>query len=244
MEDSNEDIREFLDSISDKLEVMEEGIDMQVQKDYLDFARTCDVDELSKKHTLKLAKYLFKAREPLKVKRRALSFLAHLGTITAYRQIEKYYQHPDKELKQWAAMALQECKMFLEGSLTGEVSGFISTGLGGRKDKLRYYFLLLPASNQPFTTTQKNTITQETDLVSKEMNCIVETVDQSDRYIGATVLMPVDAAVGTLIETIVKQCNELGYFVFEYYYATNHNIPDLQEIEEIIKIIRETIAGA
>ncbi|WP_373496047.1 hypothetical protein [Aquiflexum sp.] len=172
-------------------------------------------------------------------KKKALTLLAHIGTITAYRQIERYYRNPDEEVRKWAVLALQECRMLLESMLTDENMGFIISGLGGLKDKLRFYFLMLPASDKPFTTPQKKIIKEEVNLVAKDLNCIVETVDPADKFVGLTVLVPMDVAVGTFIETGIKKCNVLGDFVFEHYYVTNTDIPDLKEIEDIIKIVRE-----
>ncbi len=48
-----------------------------------------------------------------------------------------------------------------------------------------------------------------------------------------------DVAVATFIETGIENCNELGNFVFEHYFVTNMNIPNKEEIEEIIKKVRE-----
>ncbi len=58
------------------------------------------------------------------------------------------------------------------------------------------------------------------------------------QVVGFTVLVPLDVAVGTLIDSGINKCNELGKFVFEYYYVGNTNIPDLKEIGEIIEIVR------
>ncbi len=74
---------------------------------------------------------------------------------------------------------------------------------------------------------------------AKEMNSIVESVDHSEKHVGVTTLVPMDVAVGTLIETVIKKCNELGDFVFENYYVTNQNIPDTLEINNIIEIVKE-----
>ena len=174
----------------------------------------------------------------LNAKKKALTLLAHLGTITAFRQIEKYFKNPDKGLKQWTALALQECKMFLESTLTDRSIGFISSGLGGHLEKLRYYFLILPSADRPFTTTQKHVIKEELNLVARDLNCIVEYVDSSDNFVGLTVLVPMNVAVGILIETGIKKCNEIGTFVFEHYYVTNQNIPNEPEINDIIKIVK------
>jgi hypothetical protein len=238
MTDKQEDIREFLNNLPDKYDIIEEGINIQTQKEYIDYSHSFDSGKLTEKEMLNLGNILFDNIQTLEAKKKALALLAHLGTITAFRQLEKYYKHPDKNLKQWTALALQECKMFLERTLTDESTGFISSGLGGLQDKLRYYFLVLPSSDKAFTATQKNIIKDELNLVARDLNCIVESVDHSDTFVGLTVLVPMDVAVGTLIETGIKKCNELGDFVFEHYYVTNQNIPDKPEINDIIKAVK------
>lgn len=239
MTDKHEDIREFLNALPDTFDIMEEGIDVQTQKNYIDHSHSFDRGELTETETVNLGNILFDIKTEIEAKKKALALLAHLGTITAFRQIEKYSKHPDKELKQWAALALQECKMFLENTLTNQSAGFISSGLGGLNDKLRYFFLVLSSSDRPFTTIQKKIIKEELILVAKDLNCVVEAVDQADTFVGLTVLVPMDVAVGTLIETGIKKCNELGDFVFEHYYVTNQEIPDKSEIKDIIKKVKE-----
>ena len=239
MTDKHEDIREFLHNLPDNYNILEEGISVQTQKEYIDHSHSFDRGELTETETLNTGNSLHEAHVPLEAKKKALSLLAHLGTITAFRQIEKYYKHPDKDLKQWTALSLQECKMCLENDLSDESIGFISSGLGGLKDKLRYYFIVLPTADRLFTATQKNIIKEELNLVAKDINCIVESVDLSDAFVGLTVLVPMDVAVGTLIETGIKKCNALGGFVFEHYYVTNQNIPDKLEINSIIKTVKK-----
>ena len=80
-------------------------------------------------------------------------------------------------------------------------------------------------------------IKSEFTLICKGLNSIVENIDSSDIFVGFTVLVPLDVAVGTLIESGINKCNELGEFVLEHYYVGNVNIPDQQEILEIIEII-------
>lgn len=239
MKDNPEDIQNFLDGIPDKFDILEEGVDLQTQKEYLDYSHSFDLGELTQEETINLGNILFDSRTVIDGKKKALTLLAHLGTITAYRQIERYYRNPDEEVRKWAVMAFQECRMLLESMLTDENMGFIISGLGGLKDKLRYYFLMLPASDKPFTTAQKKIIKEEVNIVAKDLNCIVEAVDPADTFVGLTVLVPMDVAVGTFMETGIWKCNEMGDFVFEHYYATNMDIPNLKEIAEIIKIVRK-----
>ncbi len=239
MADKHEEIRKFLENMSDTFSILEEGIDEQTQKEYLDYSHSFETGELTDEETNQVSGILFSAKSPQEAKKKALTILAHAGTVTAFRQIEKYYKNADNNLKPWAALALQECRMFLETSLTGESAGFISGGLGGVKDKMRYYILVMPTGDKPFTPTQQTVIENEFNLVAKDLNCVVETVYPSGSYTGLTALVPLDVAVGTFIETGIEQCNELGGFVFEYYYVTNMDIPDEEEIDEIIKKVRE-----
>jgi hypothetical protein len=239
MTDKQENIRKFLDSLPVAFDILEEGVDIQTQKEYLDYSHSFDRGELTETETVDLGNILFDTKTEIEAKKKALTLLAHLGTITAFRQIEKYFKHPDKKLKPWTALALQECKMFLESTLTDQSASFVSSGLGGLKNKLRYFFLVLSSSDRPFTTTQKGIIKDEFNLIAKDLNCVVETVDHSDTFIGLTVLVPMDVAVGTFIETGIRMCNELGHFVFENYYVTNQEIPDKSEIPDIIKKVKE-----
>ena len=239
MTDRLEDIQKFLEAMPDRFDIMNEGIDTQTQKEYIDYSHSFDRGELSEVETINLSNILFDTKTEIEAKKKALTLLAYQGSIIAFRQIEKYYMHLDKDIKQWTALALQECKMFLESNLTDQAIGFISSGLGGLEDKLRYYFLVLPSSDRPFTPTQKNIIKEEFNLAPKDLNCIVEVIDQSDRFVGLTVLVPMDVAVGTLIETGINKCNELGGFVFEHYYVTNQNIPDKLEVDDIIMTVKQ-----
>ncbi|MFH1005072.1 MAG: hypothetical protein V1781_06220 [Bacteroidota bacterium] len=238
MADKFDDIKKFFESIPDKYDILEEGIDIKIQKEYIKHSHTFDCGELTEKETLGLSNILFDKDEPADKKKKVLSLLAHLGTILAFRQIEKCYKYLDKDLKQWATMALQECKIFLENNLLDENKGLILSGLGGLDNKLRYYFLVLSSTNKPFTKTQKDIIRDEFPIVCKELNSIIETIDFSDTYVGLTALVSIDVAIGTVIETGIKKCNELGNFVFEHYYVTNQNIPDKSEINDIIKIVK------
>jgi len=239
MIDKHEDIRDFIHNLPDEYDILEEGIDVQTQEEYINYSDSFEQGELTKDQTIYLGNILFNTKKEIEAKKKVLTLLAHLGTITAFRIIEKYHKNPDVTIKQWTALSLQECKMFLESELTDQSAGFISSGLGGLDKRLRYYFLLLPSTDRPFTVLQKDIIREELNLVSKSLNSIVESVDLSDTFVGMVALVPLDVAVGTLIEKGINKCNELGDFVFEDYFVTNQNIPDKAEINDIIKIVKD-----
>jgi hypothetical protein len=239
MEDRDDDISKFLESMPIRYEILEEGIDLETQMEYLEYSHSFEHGELTEEQTLGLGNMLLDDRIETEGKKKALGLLAHLGTVTAFRQIERYYHHPENEVKKWTALALQECKMFLEGSLTDDNWGFISSGLGGADGKLRNFFLVLPLTDQQFTSIQHNIIKDEFLLLAKDLKCKIEAIDFSDSYAGITVLIPMDVAIGIFIDKGIQKCNELGEFVFEYYFVTNQEVPDRQGIEEIIKKVRE-----
>ncbi|MEI6140290.1 MAG: hypothetical protein WCP85_13565 [Mariniphaga sp.] len=237
MEKSDENLKKMSVGIPENFEILQEGIDIESLNEYAGYSHSFDRGKLSDKETINLGRALIEKKLPIEARKKILVLLAHLGTIEACRQIEKYSHSPDNDLKHWTLLALQECRMFLESSIMDESVGYISSGLGGHGNRMRYYFFVLPLIGASFTQIQKDVIKSEFEMICSVLNSIVENIDFSEIFMGFTVLVPMDVAVGTLIELGINKCNELGEFVFEYYYVGNTNIPDQKEIEEIIEII-------
>lgn len=236
---ADNEVKRFLESIPDKFQILEEGINIEVQKEYLEYSDGFERGQLTVEEIENLGTILFRPEIPIDQKKKGLTILAHVGTISAYKQLSKFYENADMELKQWSTLALQECKMFLESELLVESIGFISTGLGGTSDKLRIYFLVLPVNGKIFDPQKHKVIENELTHAAKEWNCEIENFDFQELYTGLTVLIPVDVAIATFIDRGIQYCNEFGNFVLEHYYAANTEIPDMEEIKEIIKIVRE-----
>ena len=237
MKKSDKNLKKMLESIPENFDIMQDGIDIETLKEYSGYSHSFDKGKLSDKETINLGRALIEKKLPIEARKKILVLLAHLGTIEACRQIENYCNSPDNDLKHWSLLSLQECRMFLEGSIMDESMGYIASGLGGLGNRMRYYFFVLPLIGASFTQIQKDVIKSEFETICNVLNSIVENINFSDIYVGFTVLVPVDVAVGTLIDSGIKRCNELGEFVFEHYYVGNVNIPDQKEILEIIEII-------
>jgi hypothetical protein len=101
--------------------------------------------------------------------------------------------------------------------------------------------MVLPLDGKLFSETQRNIIKEEFTLTVKEHNTLLESVDIQDHYVGFQILLPMDVALASVVEEGISKCNELGDFVYEHYYATNQNIPETEEIETIIKVVRGEI---
>ncbi|MDR3245407.1 MAG: hypothetical protein LBT50_03130 [Prevotellaceae bacterium] len=240
MNDEYGEIMEFLSKLNCKFKVVEDKINPKIQAEYFKYSNSFSRDELSADEAQKLTDCLYNLSIAESEKKKALTLLSHLGTVVAYRQIEKYHNDcQSEELKQWSALALQECGMFLENSLLDENISLITSGLGGLQDKLRFYYLILPLPDKLFTVAQQDIIEKELDFAATEFNCIVETVDLSDEYVGLTALIPMTVAIAKFVNTAIEKCNELGGFVLEGYFATNQEIPDENKIKHIIGKIRK-----
>ena len=81
MTDKHEDIREFLNNLPDKYDIMEEGIDIQTQKEYIDYSHSFDSGELTEKDTLNLGNNLFDTSQPLETKKKVLTLCIKIYII-------------------------------------------------------------------------------------------------------------------------------------------------------------------
>ena len=91
--------------------------------------------------------------------------LAAIGDVDSFRTIESFNKSVSNELKDWAALALQESKVLLENSLLDEQRVIISTGLGGKENLLRYFVVLIKIDESEFEDYQKKIISDELDFV-------------------------------------------------------------------------------
>ena len=185
---------------------------------------------------MKASEDLFNPDSPVADKKKILINLAHLGTVEAYRIIEKYVKDGvDKRLKEWAMLSLKECRMFLESNLTEESKGFVSTGLGGKGNKLRYYFVIGSNDAVPFSQRQKKIIEQEFASVCRKHYSLIEEIQFQKNYSLLKVLIPMDKAVGDVIEEGIKLCDGREDFLDVHYYVTNVKKPSKKDIEKYLR---------
>jgi hypothetical protein len=169
-------------------------------------------------------------------KKQILSALAVSKQIKAYRILEKYLQSPDKDLTDWAYMALMESRMVLESELSDEKTVYISTGLGGKGKKLRYYILLLPASGNPFLAYQHQIFESEFQYVLAQEEGEIEQLTIKDNYIEILVLIPFQADIKKILTHTIYECNQFGNFISDYVTVTNVKKLSEKEIAKIIKV--------
>jgi hypothetical protein len=237
MEDSDdryENIRDVINNIPDNYKILEETIDIEVQKEYFETSKNISFntndDVLSEMIDLLDNHEL--AVDECKI---LLQKMALIDSVDAFRAIERYAQHPQPELKEWAVLALQQSNMVLHCSLLDEQQVFISTGLGGKNEKLRY-LLIFPFNieTRPISPFQQLSLERELQFFLSKNEGELESVSFEKKYATALILLPLKAPVADLIKEILTECNQLGNFLSHSAMITNMKKFTHEEITQII----------
>jgi len=170
---------------------------------------------------------------PISKKKSILVQLACLGTAEAYRLVQEYCTKPDPGLEEWSRIALYECRMRLESGLLDEPVGLISTGLGGDGERLRYIFVLALQAECVAEEKQQE-VWEALDMVCREHRSRVEELQFRPSYLSVQVLVPMDVAVGEVIEGSIARLNRQEERVGQNYMATNVSAPSEEEIQEFL----------
>jgi hypothetical protein len=227
----------------DSFSLMEDGIDLGVQKEYLKLSETIEFDGIDYKNVLKESKKLFSEDIAIEAKKKLLILLAHCGTAESYQIIENYLRHASGEWKDWALLSLRECRAFLESDLLEVEGGFLSTGLGGKNDKLRYIFIVSSKGVLPFRETHRATLKKGFEKISQKYNAEIEEIMFENGYAMIGILIPMDVAVGEVIERGISECNKPGGFLNSHYYVTNVKEPTNEEILKYLGEIKREENG-
>jgi hypothetical protein len=226
----NNDNPENSKNVLDSFIIINEAIDLSTQEEYLSFSETIDFDNVDYEEVLMESDRLFDKHTPIELKKRILILLAHLGSPESCRRLEKYLKVSDRNLRDWALLSLKECRKFLESVLLQEEGGFISTGLGGKDNKLRYYFIVSSKDGLPLSETHRNTLKRGFEKISHKYKSEIEEISFEATYGMVGILIPMDVAVGEVIEGGISQCNKTSEFLFPDYYVTNVKKPTPEEI--------------
>lgn len=225
----------FLQQLDGNLHILEQRIPVEKQMEYFKYS-----DHVRKEHLPveeeDLEYYniaLYNEDTTLEYKKHILSLFAASRYIRGYRIIEKYSKDPDPELKDWASLALIESRMALESELSNEKQVFISTGLGGKDNKLRFYALLLSKDRQPLVDFQKEIIQREFSFFLPQVEGEIERLNMGGNFIEVTFLTPMSTNIKAVIDRIINEANQYGNFINDVYTVTN--VREFSE-EEVLKI--------
>jgi len=217
----------------DSFSIIDQPLDIHVQMEYWEAMGKID-EELDSKELLSQKEQLFDADFAIESKKKLLSKLSMLPEVSAFRAIERYSQNPDSELKDWSLLAVQQSKTLLRNSLLNNNQLIISTGLGGKGTKLRYFVVLIAQKEKPFTELNQHIVTSEFEYILPKYEGELETVEFEDNLAAAKLLIPLSEPVQDIVKEILNKCNELGNFLENNFVVTNIKEMPFDEIREML----------
>lgn len=229
-----EKIKEILGDNPGNLTVLEQKIDMDLQLEYYQCSMRIR-EQRSETWALEHLPGLEEADYAVDLKKELLARLASIPRVECYRAIEAYIEHAPECLATWAFLALNESRMLLESKILDENQVFISTGLGGKDEKLRYFVVLMTQTKVDLTSTQKMVIENEFDYILKKFDAEVEKVDFSDYLATITLLLPMNHSLKTVFKEAIDECNRYGHFLNDDFIVTNVKVLSFREIKDFLE---------
>jgi hypothetical protein len=231
-DDDEDELTDFLEIMPEQFTVTEEELDQEV---YAQFLAEMEELEPDSDCTAQLGQGQQLSSDALSLaqKKKVLAQLAIRGTAEAYQLLQQYCNNCEQALKQWAKIALYECQMHMETDLFDEPVGLISTGLGGDGQRLRYIFVLALQGECP-AQEQQQEIESTLGRVCQQNHSKVEEVQFAPSYLSVQILVPLDEAVGEVVEEVIARLNQHDGRVREEYMATNVSVPSEEEIQAFL----------
>ncbi len=221
----------------EKLNILEEQIDIKLQLNYFKFSKKVKetASKLNKEITFDSLPELGNTELSFEEKKELLVKLASIDDTKAYRALEQYTKKPEEGLHHWSLLALQESKMLIESSLMDENQVFISTGLGGRGNMLRYFIVLVGNNIEEYQEFQQTMIQSEFDFALKNNNSELEIIEFKEKYALMTALIPFEVKFQHILRSALEECNQYGSFLKPNFLVTNVKKLSLSEIIDIVE---------
>lgn len=228
-------LNEYLDIGEDSINILEEHIDSEVQLEYFEYSRNYENKD-SAEEIFQNRDLIFSNDISSDHKKNILVQLASINDVEAYRTIQKYLRSSDAHLYDWACMALQESRLLLESNLLEENKVLITTGLGGKGMKLRYFVVFFTRNGLPLDQLQKKIIKSELNYTLNKNNAEIEDIIFEDRFASFLSFVPIHIPVQQLFESVIFECNQFGNFLFSDFIITNLKVLSVEEIREMLAI--------
>ncbi len=229
-----EGVRGLIGNVPNSFSVLEEEIDIDLQFEYFKQAKKLRterqkakkdsvVDESNEQHVDfdVLESALYDDACEIEEKKKILVQIASSQGVKTFRILEKYKDVAPEDLSHWTSLALQESKMHLESSLLDENQVFISTGMGGKGDKLRYSVALRSASEEILTEIQQQVILREAEFALNAEESELENIRFEEEFAIIKVLVPMSKDINNIFKQCISACNDLGKFLHENFVVTN-----------------------
>ena len=228
-------IRKVLEDLPGNFSILEEQIDIDVQMKYFERAQLVR-SKLQANENFENREQLFLPEVNADRKKEILLSIAIIDDVKALRTIEKFVSQAEGEIKQWAVLAFQESRMLIQSSLLDEQLVFISTGLGGKGQKLRYYVVFINKNRELIlNSVQQKLLKDEIIFELNQHNGEFESMDFSEGFSTVLAMLPLQSDLKQIFRNIIEECNQYGGFLDDDMIVTNVKIMSRNEIIEMLK---------
>ena len=241
MKEEGDVFKKFRDSFSKMdghFHILEQRVPVELQMEYFKYSEQVRKErakpDLNDMDYTAFRESLSNPESTTDYKKYILSMLATSREVKAYRMLEDYVQHPDEDVSNWAYMALMESRISLESELSDEKQIYISTGLGVKGEKLRFYVLMLSRDRKPFLEYQRKVIEREFAYFLPKADCEIERLTIGEQYVELVFLIPVRADIKLTLDKVINECNQYGDFLSDIFTITNVKELTEQEVTDII----------
>lgn len=233
---SLEDLQTMFETNPHMFNIIEEPIDIDLQVKYFKRSQRLKKQVHKVEDVLARVSQLYDENIRVEEKRDILILLASFNeNVEAYRALEAFWNTAQGDVRPWAAMAYRESKMSLESSLLDEKQVLISTGLGGKGYKLRYFICFLHNENIEYTDVQQKIIRDELSFIFQQYQAECEKVEFSGSYAKISGLIPFTADVREILTKVTEECNQYGNFISTNFMVTNVKALDDEELTEFLQ---------
>jgi hypothetical protein len=228
-------LQEFLGMEEKSINILEENIDSETQLEYFEYSRSFNSPR-SEEEIIRDKDCILDQNMSIDKKKFALLELASINNIEAYRAIENYLDQPNIKLHDWACLALQESRLQLESNLLDENKVLITTGLGGKGFKLRYFIVLFTPNGIPLTPPQRDLIIKELEYFLRKNGAELEDIEFEDSFASVLCMIPLNVPPQPLFHEVINECKLLGKFLFNDFIITNVKALNGHEIRELLTV--------
>lgn len=228
-------IQDAINSLPEDFSILEEQIDIELQMAYFDMAKNERNEKMDESVITQAKTDLYKPDSSFESKKQLLVKLAGFDEIEAFRTIESFHKEASGVIKDWAVLALQESRMVIQSSLLGEQQVFISTGLGGKGQNIRYFVAMIHADyGASFNDTQQKLIESEFQFFLNKSDGELEDMTFVGSFAMAIFLFPLKKNLHLIFKSFIDESNQYGNFLNEDVIITNVKKLTVNELKSFV----------
>ena len=229
-------LQESLQNMQGQFHVLETSVPIEKQMEYFRYSENVRKKEKDSLQSIEESIQNLNSTETSEEgKKYAMTLLAISEDVKAYRALEAYTLNSEENLKDWARMSFLQAKITLESGFLEEKQIFISTGLGGKGDMLRFFAFVKSTDLLPFSPYQIQLIKKELPFFINKKQGHIEELKVFENYFTLIFLINIKVDIKKIIENVLAECNQYGDFIDQSFIITNVKIFSEDEIQKELK---------